>query len=233
MVANAAEAYTCKPDSNILELGSDDPYSYFLLSGRVELTAADGGRLKVEAESERARNPLSDLRPRKYAVKALGKVYYLKIESSLLHAISAHDPSADSVLVHAMDQPTELRPAVQHLWERIRSDLENDLLQIPTLPDVATRIGQILHKTSTDAKQIANVVALDPAMAAKLLKASNSPVYGGLSPTASLADAVMRLGFDMTHNLVISYALGELYKPRSRLIRNEPSTTDSPQSSRR
>jgi HD-like signal output (HDOD) protein len=221
LLGSASEQLDCEPGTPVLALGSDDPYSYFLLSGRVEMTAADGQRVEVSADSERARNPLADLRPRKYAVKAVGPARLLKIESGLLRALASDDLPSDSVLVQALDQPTELRPAVGYLWDRIRSELDQDRLPLPTLPEVATRIGQILHQTSADAKQVANVVALDPAMAAKITRAANSPVYSGLSPVASLTDAIMRLGFRMSHNLVISYALRDLYKARSGLVREQ------------
>ncbi len=219
LVAEVVDVRACESGTTLLELGSDDPYSYFLLAGRVLLLSEDGRRLQVEAGTDRGRNPLSDLKPRKYAVKAIGPVVYLRIASDLLRSLSAKKRTSDDVLVQAVDHPTELRSAVELLHDRIRHDLETDALKIPSLPEVATRIGQILHKASTNARQVANIVATDPAMAAKVIKVANSPVYGGVSPVASLADAVMRLGFQMTHNLVISHALKELYKARSKRVR--------------
>lgn len=218
LIASSSETRECPAGTHILHLGDTQPYSYFLLQGKVELIAADGAKVEIEAESERARNPLADLLPRKYEVVARAPVSYLKVASSMVQAVKSADPEAYSVMIQSLDQPTEMRPAAQVLLKRIRSDLKHDRLQMPSLPEVAVRIGKILHETSTNAKHIADAVALDPAMATKLMRAANSPVYGGVAPVASLSDAVMRLGFQMTHNLVISYALRDLYRSRSRLM---------------
>lgn len=55
-------------------------------------------------------------------------------------------------------------------------------------------------------------------MAAKLLKAANSAMYGGLSAVESCPAAVVRLGMQTTKHLVLSFALKEVFKASSPMI---------------
>ncbi|HHH40353.1 MAG TPA: HDOD domain-containing protein [Sedimenticola sp.] len=102
------------------------------------------------------------------------------------------------------------------IYDRFLQDLEDDLLELPSLPEVATRIGRALKEETTDARVIASIVQTDPAMAAKLIKAANSAMYGRCTPVEDCAAAVVRLGTHITHKLVLSFCLRELFRSNSR-----------------
>jgi HD-like signal output (HDOD) protein len=102
------------------------------------------------------------------------------------------------------------------IYDRFLQDLEDDLLELPSLPEVAIRIGRALDDDSSDAHTIASIVQTDPAMTAKLIKAANSAMYGRCTPVANCSAAVVRLGTHITHKLVISFCLRELFKSESR-----------------
>ncbi len=94
-------------------------------------------------------------------------------------------------------------------------DLYNDLrlekLDLPTLPEVAVRIGRAVKDDTRDAGRIAEVIQTDPVITAKLIRVANSAYYGGLKPLDSCESAVVRLGIDTTHNLVLTFALQDLF----------------------
>ena len=107
------------------------------------------------------------------------------------------------------------------LANRFLEDLENDRLILPSLPDVAMRVASVLENGISDADSIAEVIQTDPAITIKLIKAANSAMYGRCLPVETCAAAVVRLGSALTHKLVLSLSMRELF------------TTESPQLQRR
>lgn len=98
-------------------------------------------------------------------------------------------------------------------------DLYNDLrlekLDLPTLPEVAVRIGRAVKDDTRDAARIAEIIQTDPVITAKLIRVANSAYYGGLNPLDTCEGAIVRLGIDTTHNLVLTFALQDLFNSKS------------------
>ncbi|MEW8586642.1 MAG: HDOD domain-containing protein, partial [Candidatus Thiodiazotropha sp.] len=90
---------------------------------------------------------------------------------------------------------------------------------LPSLPDVAIRVGRAMRDETTNARKLANIVQTDPAITTKLVRAANSPLYAGVTPVDSCAAAIVRLGADTTHKLVLTFALRELFNTSSNLLK--------------
>jgi HD-like signal output (HDOD) protein len=99
-------------------------------------------------------------------------------------------------------------------------DMTSDNVNLPSLPDVAQRIQQEFTSDNVDADAISRIIQSDPAITAKLIMVANSPLYLGRGNIESLNQAVVRLGLVTTQQLVVSYALKELFKSKSTLIKN-------------
>ncbi|MEK6550117.1 MAG: hypothetical protein AABZ50_00575, partial [Pseudomonadota bacterium] len=69
--------------------GSDDPWNLYLLEGTVSLVAEDGSVTTLEGGTPRARAPLAFLRPRKYTVMAITKVFYISVHDTLLKVVQS------------------------------------------------------------------------------------------------------------------------------------------------
>ena len=104
------------------------------------------------------------------------------------------------------------------LANRFLDDLENDRLILPSLPDVAMRVARVLDNGVSDAESIAEVIQTDPAITIKLIKAANSAMYGRCLPVETCAAAVVRLGSALTHKLVLSLSMRELFTSESPLL---------------
>jgi HD-like signal output (HDOD) protein len=98
-------------------------------------------------------------------------------------------------------------------------DLKNNRLVLPSLPDVAVRVGRAMRDETTNARKLANIVQTDPAITTKLVRAANSPLYAGVTPVDSCAAAIVRLGADTTHKLVLTFALRELFNTHSKVLK--------------
>jgi HD-like signal output (HDOD) protein len=144
-------------------------------------------------------------------------VNFLRIDDRLLDELG---PSHDSSVLSESYQVSEEiefsgMSADNQLMVQIYQDLNADALVLPTLPQIAARIGHAMQDPALDAERLAKLISADPAIAAKLLKAANSPRFGGKVQINTLSNAVARLGLQRTHQLVLSFAVQELFRTGS------------------
>ncbi len=206
----------------LLERGDRTPGSFLLLSGEVELVAQDGVRKLIKAGSESARAPLAQLLPRRYTVTACCLIEFLRLDFQLLECLreSSELSRRDSSMVveHDSDSLSANSGFGQQeegmLIDRLRTDLTTDRFILPSLPDIAMRIGRAINDDSSDAERITRIIQTDPAIAAKIMRAANSAMYTVQNPVNTCSAAVMRLGFNTTQKLVLTFALREIFQTR-------------------
>ncbi len=205
----------------LLEVGDTVKFQFFLLQGTVQMESPDGGESEITGGTPQASQPIARLIPRQFKVTAVGEVHYLQVASELMpHVLSqvienqemdGYDISEGSL--HIVEGDTE-----EILTKSLLHDLEHDNLVLPSLPDVAIKVGHAMNDDTSDAHTIAKIVQSDPAITAKLIWAANSAYYGGSSSVESCSDAVVRLGMRITHNLVLSYVVWDLFQVKSRAL---------------
>lgn len=122
----------------------------------------------------------------------------------------------DGYQVEELEQDEEYQ--IDEIYFSIGSDLKNDKLPLPSLPDVAVRIHSLIESESANAETIANAVNSDPAIAAKLLKTANSPLYRGTSTFESTQAAIVRLGLGTTRQLVTTFAMRSVFQSDNPLL---------------
>ncbi|APZ43037.1 GGDEF domain-containing protein [Acidihalobacter ferrooxydans] len=79
--------------------------------------------------------------------------------------------------------------------------------RLPSLPAVALRVLELGDDPYAGPSEVAGVVANDPALSARLLKAANSPLYAMRRQVDNLRQAVNLLGFDAAITLALSFSL--------------------------
>lgn len=84
---------------------------------------------------------------------------------------------------------------------------------LPTIPVVATKVLQLIESQETTAEEMARVVSSDPAVAARVLKISNSSFYGCQRQVQTLSHAIMMLGYNTLKSVVIAASVKQVYKP--------------------
>jgi HD-like signal output (HDOD) protein len=100
-----------------------------------------------------------------------------------------------------MNDTTSVKTATS-IADRIVQAVESDEVHIPPLPELTLRLGDLLSRDDTDARQVAELVRSDPAVAASLLRIANSVVFGGLQKVTELKQAIARLGLRQVHGIV-------------------------------
>ena len=88
-------------------------------------------------------------------------------------------------------------PVVREKLERCSS--------LPSLPAVAVQILDLCQRD--DMKQIATAIGRDPALAAKLIKTANSPMFSFRREVSTISHAVCLLGKNAVRTLVLSFSL--------------------------
>ncbi|MBV5336684.1 MAG: HDOD domain-containing protein [Deltaproteobacteria bacterium] len=98
----------------------------------------------------------------------------------------------------------------------MNKDLEQIIMSagdLPTIPVVATKVLQLMEDENSTAEDLARVVESDPAVAARVLKMSNSSFYGAQRQIQTLPHAVMMLGFVTLKGVVVAASVKQVYHP--------------------
>jgi diguanylate cyclase (GGDEF)-like protein len=90
----------------------------------------------------------------------------------------------------------------------------------PTPPPVAMQVVQLAQDPDIDLARVADVVSLDPAIAAKVMRIANSAMYARRRQTSNLRQALIMLGLNATLTLALSFTMV------STLKRNPPKGFD-------
>jgi diguanylate cyclase (GGDEF)-like protein len=92
------------------------------------------------------------------------------------------------------------------LTPELRKQLEN-CNNLPSPPGVATKIIRLANDPEADMARIAQVLALDSAITAKILRIANSPMYARQRKTENLRQALLVIGLNATISLALSFSL--------------------------
>jgi HD-like signal output (HDOD) protein len=79
--------------------------------------------------------------------------------------------------------------------------------ELPPLPTLVTRALDMLSDPGVDIKAVEKVIGMDQSLVSKLIKISNSALFGGLNRVESLQQALTRLGAKTTKSLVLSASM--------------------------
>lgn len=202
--------------SLVLERDAMDPYVYLLLAGEVTLEDAAGQHRSVRGGELDAAFPIAHLRPSRYRVTARPGTRLIRIEGSKLRGVQPRRGSARFVVSESsVGGSWRCHPLQLTLTRRMR---EGDL-PIPTMPGIATRIRRALVRGDTQMGEIAAIIGADPGIAGRLIRIANSAAFGGRSPCETLQAALVRLGLERAHNVVLAISTRELFSATSAFLK--------------
>ncbi len=107
------------------------------------------------------------------------------------------------------------------LVEQFAKDFKADKIQLPILPDIAIRVKNALDKPNVSFTTIAKLIQSDAAIAARVLRVANSVAYKSKQPVDNLVDAISRIGYAGTSNVINSLTLVQLFQTRSSHLRKK------------
>jgi CRP-like cAMP-binding protein len=91
----------------LFKIGDNDRRTFYLVSGRLQLTDKGGNTKVVDAGTEEARSPLAPMLPRRYTAKALNEVEYIFIDTDLLDVMLTWDQTGDYEVSELMEESSK------------------------------------------------------------------------------------------------------------------------------
>ena len=83
---------------------------------------------------------------------------------------------------------------------------------IATLPEVTVKIIEIVEDPHSTARDLHQVIKMDPALSTKVLKVVNSAFYGLPGQIASVDRAIVLLGMSAVKNIAVAASIARLFK---------------------
>lgn len=92
--------------------------------------------------------------------------------------------------------------------------------KLPSLPSIAMKIIDLAGRADTNLSQINHYISLDAALAVKIIKTANSPLYKSRYPISNIGQAVNILGMHGVMTIALSFSLTDSLMKQSRNMLN-------------
>ena len=102
--------------------------------------------------------------------------------------------------------------------DEIAAAIDKDELQLPTLPEVALEVREAAANENIDVPKLAEIVARDAALTARMIKVANSSLYRANSEIQDLQTAIGRFGIVTASNLATAAAMQQMFLTTSKII---------------
>ncbi len=96
--------------------------------------------------------------------------------------------------------------------ERLFSALQQDKLVLPTLPEIALSIRDLVANEDSSLADLCKLINKDTALTARLIQIANSPIFRTSVAITSVDAAVKRLGRNVVNNIVTGVAMEQLFQ---------------------
>ncbi|WP_076543033.1 HDOD domain-containing protein [Shewanella sp. UCD-KL21] len=96
--------------------------------------------------------------------------------------------------------------------------LKDDALVLPTLPEVAMRVQEVVSNPNSSLKQVGDIIGQDAAISARIIKVANSALYSRGNKAENISAAVNRIGLVQIKTIVTSVALEQLFISTNEMV---------------
>lgn len=212
-------AETAAAGSVLFRAGEAAQNLYFLLEGKVGIETEELD-YEIDAADTQARFPLCASKNRyKAGCRALSDVQYLRVSRLVMDRCSEVEEKETGnplrAILQAPDLPEQVRES--KLFQGFCEQFDPDHPRIPTLPDVALKLRKAVEKNS-GIREIAQIIQMDPGIAAKIISVANSPLYSASRRIETCQDAVNRLGLVAVRNLVTALSVRNLFRAKDAVV---------------
>lgn len=196
-----------------LRANSEFRWYEFLIEGKVDLLELGQQPFLLISSDDRAFFPLfSEDRHKTYLV-AQSHCKIIRFDKELFKTFQD-----DEIISGEELETVEMSETEGNLFNEIMHAFNVGELKLPSLPEVAAKVQSALQKPATSAESLSLIIAADPAIAIKLINAANGPLSRGIEPINNIQAAVVRLGLKVSKELVISFAIKQLFTSKSEIL---------------
>jgi putative nucleotidyltransferase with HDIG domain len=93
-------------------------------------------------------------------------------------------------------------------------DMVESFVDLPTIPQVATRVIELLDSPGVELDQVADMILADQVLAARVIKMVNSPLYKPSQEITSVKRALIYLGFRHIRELAFTCSFVDVFEGR-------------------
>lgn len=86
-----------------------------------------------------------------------------------------------------------------------------DVGEIATLPEVTVKIIQVVENPKATARELHEIIRVDPALSARILKVVNSAFYGLPGQISNMDRAIVLLGLSAVKNIAIAASMTQMF----------------------
>jgi HD-like signal output (HDOD) protein len=208
IAVDMVDLITVKPGLITDELPED--HRVFLHSGSLQIQTRTGWVLHLKAGTPAALYAVP-LRPQVTSLYAPEAATFLCLPRSV-------DTAQVAVPANKLTRP-QLTPEEAEALEKLRTHFRKERGELPSLPDLAIKIGKAIDNPDNANDDISRLIQLDPALAARMLSVVNSAAFGGLNKISSIQQATSRLGRNKVRSLVYSCLIKNIFKNSSSSLR--------------
>lgn len=109
----------------------------------------------------------------------------------------------------------------QSIRSRLLADVQEERLELPTLPESNARLGRILENDVVELQQLIRALAKDPGVASQLIRIANSAPFGGPHPVGSIGVAIKQLGLQYAAELAAGLSNRHVFQPTNEMIERQ------------
>lgn len=195
----------------------------YLVDGEVELVANDQILQVLKGGSERAKQSLFRVHTHGLEAHCLKAASLLSLnEETYDRYISSIKPKENTSGINFSNyQETDGEAGI---IAEIHREFNHNEVDLPSMPEVALKINQAIQDEHLDIQKIADIIQIDPMIAARAVQVANSAMYAGSQPVQTIKRAVQRIGLRAMRAIVMSVTIRNLYTAESPLIKKRMNT---------
>lgn len=106
----------------------------------------------------------------------------------------------------------------QKIRDNVLQAIDSDRIRLPTLPEVALKVREVANDPNTTVGLLCDVLENDAAIAARVIKVANSPLFRGNKAIDNLKMATTRLGVRYTANFATGVAMKQMFQATTDII---------------
>ena len=109
----------------------------------------------------------------------------------------------------------------QAIAAEVLAALEANQLELPTLPDMANKVRNLIDDPNVSADQLIRLLSADPVISMHIIKAANSAALSNGQSVDNLRGAISRLGYRMLRSIVMNITMTQLFQARNPLVNQQ------------
>lgn len=195
-------------DAVLFQINEPCERLHYLMKGILQVQPAGQYGYLIGDHTVRSRLPLNTGHFYSATIQAVTEVELLEIPAEFNRLWLAHRDDENFIELLEITLPDTLPHKA--VFESCVDAYRNHHLSLPSLPDVAFKLNQSMHR-DISIKETVEILHLDPRIVAKVIQVANSPIYATGVNVSSCQAAVARLGLPATRNLVMSISMKELF----------------------